>query len=293
MNQWKNSYHLYAWITITGWGLAFVFTRIGLQELSYTTLGLLRNGIASLALIALVFILKIQPFQKKDTGRFILSGGSGFFLFILIFNKGAQTVTAATASVIMATVPIMTALIAWAFYREKLQWFQWVAIVIEVGGIILLTRGQGDLSANHGIIWLLLAALSLSVYNIIQKKLTRTYEPLRVSVYSVLVGTLFFLIFLPSSFPEVKTLTLPLWGIVITLGVVSTAIAYICWAKAFSLAENTSQVSNYMFITPLLATVFGIFLVKEIPDKYFLQGSFVILSGLLLFNKGHLILGKK
>jgi drug/metabolite transporter (DMT)-like permease len=32
------------------------------------------------------------------------------------------------------------------------------------------------------------------------------------------------------------------------LGIFSSAIAYIAWTKAFSLAKQTSQVSNYMFL---------------------------------------------
>lgn len=289
MKTWKNSYHTYAMITIASWGLAFVFSRIALMEIHDTTLGLLRNGIASIALIFVIYLFKIPVFERKDTLKFMLSGATGFFLFLLTYNKGAQFVSAGTSSVVMATVPIFTALMASVLYQEKLRWFQWIAILMMFGGILLLTKGQGGVNANQGIIWLLLASLCLSVYNIIQKRLTKKYSPLQVSVYSILLGTIPFLFFLPRAIPEIKTFSLPLIGIVLTLGLVSSALAYVSWAKAFSLAENTSQVSNYMFITPILATVFGIFIIQEIPDPHFLLSAGVILFGLLLFNKGHLV----
>ncbi len=289
MSRWRSSYHLYAMITIVGWGLAFVFTRLALQELHYTTVGLLRNGIASIALIIMLFFIKVQLFDKKDLKGFILSGTCGFFLFMLTFNKGAQTVTAATSSVIMATVPIITALIASIFYKEKLRWFQWGAIALQFWGIYLLAGGVKNLNANTGILWLLLASFCLSVYNIFQKQLTKKYTSLQVSVYSIFLGTVPFLYFLPASYPEIISMNLVTGLVILTMGVFSSAIAYVSWAKAFSLAENTSQVSNYMFVTPLLATVFGVFILNEIPDKNFLVSSIIILLGLLLFNKGSLI----
>lgn len=293
MKTWKNSYQTYASLTIAAWGLAFVFSRIALQSIHDTTLGLLRNLIASIALIFVIYLLKVRVFERKDLFTFMLSGGTGFFLFMFTFNKGAQSVTAATSSVVLATAPIFTALIARVFYQEKLRWFQWLAILIGFGGILLLAEGQGGLSANQGVIWLLLASLSLSIYNNIQRKLNKKYTSLQVSIYSILFGTLPFLFYLPHAIPEIKTFSLPLIGIVLTLGLLCTAFAYVSWSKAFSLAENTSQVSNYMFVTPILATFFGIILIKEIPDQNFLLSAGIILFALLMFNKGQMVFGPK
>lgn len=285
----KNSYHLYAVITIIGWALAFVLTRYSLAFIQDTSLGFFRNVIASLVLLFAIWWMRLKSFEKKDIFKFICSGASGFFLFMLTFNKGAQSVSAATSSVILATVPIFTALLASVFYQEKLRWFQWLSIGVQFLGMIVLTQDQGGISASQGVIWLLFAALCLSVYNILQKQLTKKYTSLQVSIYSILLGTIPFLFYTPTVLKDLPNFTPFVWIAVITMGVLSSAIAYVSWAKAFSLAENTSQVSNYMFVTPLLATVFGIFLIKEIPDKNFIYGASIIFFGLILFNKGALL----
>lgn len=287
MKSIRNSYHFYAVITIVGWALAFVLTRLALAHIQDISLGYFRNVIASIVLIFVIAFMKLKVFDFKDLLKFIGSGACGFFLFMLTFNKGAQSVTAATSSVVLATVPIFTALLASVFYAEKLKWIQWGAIAIQFVGMIILTNGQGGLSVNTGVFWLLLAALSLSVYNIIQKQLTQKYTSLQVSVYSILLGTLPFLFYTPQIIVDLPNFTPIVWISVIIMGVFSSAIAYISWAKAFSLAEKTSQVSNYMFVTPLLATIFGIFLIQEIPDRNFIIGASVILLGLILFNKGN------
>lgn len=290
MKSIRNSYHLYAFITITGWALAFVLTRYALVYIQDTSVGYLRNIIASFVLLGVIGYMRLKIFDRKDIFSFLLSGASGFFLFMITFNKGAQYVTAATSSVILATVPIFTALLASVFYKERLRWFQWLAIAIQFGGMMVLTKDQGGISANQGVYWLLLAALSLSVYNILQKHLTKKYSSIQVSIFSIIIGAIPFLFYTPSLIADLPNLTPLVWFSVIAMGVFSSAIAYISWAKAFSLAENTSQVSNYMFVTPLLATIIGIVLLGEIPDRNFLIGASIIFLGLILFNKGAQIL---
>ena len=54
---------------------------------------------------------------------------------------------------------------------------------------------------------------------------------------------------------------------VLILGIFSSSIAYIAWAKAISIAEKTTYVSNYMFVTPFLTTILGFIIIGEIPDK--------------------------
>ncbi len=107
----------------------------------------------------------------------------------------------------------------------------------------------------------------------------------QASTYSIFVGTLFLCIFLPSSIEP--TIHAPIEHIiyVLILGVFSSALAYIAWAKAISIAEKTTYVSNYMFVTPFLTTILGFVMMGEIPDKATVLGGIIILIGLFIFNK--------
>lgn len=281
----RKSYHFYAMITILFWAMAFVFTRLGLQYFDVYTLSFLRYLSASLTLVVIIHFIKINKPKKEDIPTFILSGGIGFFIYVILFTKGTGLVTSATGSIVIAMVPVFTAFLASFFYKEKLKLYQWIAIGIEFVGILVLTLMNGTLSINEGIIWLLAAAFCLATYNLLQRKLTKKYTALEASTYSIFIGTLFLCIFLPSSVEP--TLNAPIEQIiyVLILGVFSSALAYIAWAKAISMAEKTTYVSNYMFVTPFLTTVLGFVMMNEVPDKATILGGIIILAGLFLFNK--------
>lgn len=282
----KNSFHIYAMITIVFWSLAYVLTRLTLQYFTAFSLGFLRYFIASCTLVIVAILIKIEFPRKADLPWFMLSGAVGFFLYMITFNKGQETVTASTGSVVIATVPVITALLARFIYKEKLSNFQWIAIAIEFAGVSLLTLMNGVLSINIGLLWLFLAALALSIYNLLQRKLTKTYTALQTSAFSIFFGTILLAVFLPASIREVSHAPAIQLFYISVLGIFSSAIAYAAWSRALAKAKQTSQVSNYMFITPFLTSVLGFLIAGEIPDQSTLVGGTIILLGVFVFNFG-------
>ncbi|MBE6995602.1 MAG: DMT family transporter [Ruminococcaceae bacterium] len=284
--RFKNSFHPYAMVTILFWSLAYVLTRLTLQYFSAFSLGFLRYLTASIALVVVAVVLKLKPPRRRDLPWFLLSGAVGFFVYMIAFNQGQAAVTAATASVVIATTPVITALFARLLYGEKLQPFQWVAILIEFCGVIVLTLMNSTFSVNAGLLWLLLAALALGIYNLLQRKLTQTYSPLQCSTYSIFFGTALLAVFSPAAAREIVRAPAVQFFYLAILGICSSAIAFVAWAKAFSKAKQTSQVSNYMFVTPFLTSILGFLLAGEVPDRATLAGGSIILLGVLLFNFG-------
>lgn len=73
------------------------------------------------ALLVIVMTAKIKAPGKADTKWFLLSEFFVFSLYMIAFNKGCETITAATISVIIATVPVITALLVRVIYGERLS----------------------------------------------------------------------------------------------------------------------------------------------------------------------------
>lgn len=289
--RFKTSFHMDAMITILFWSLAYVLTRLALQYFTPFSLGFLRYFIASCTLLAVALTTKMKLPQKQDLPCFILAGALGFFLYMIAFNQGQRTVTAATGSIVISTVPVLTAFLAQIFYQERLHYIQWLAIVIELIGVTVLTLMDGVLSINTGLFWLFLAVLFLSLYNLLQRKLTKKYTALQTSAYSIFFGTILLALFAPSSIKEASHAPGIQWVYLAVLGICSSAVAYAFWSKAFSKAEQTSQVSNYMFVTPFLTSLLGFLIAGEVPERSSLVGGAIIIAGFFLFIFGEKLYG--
>ena len=113
---------------------------------------------------------------------------------------------AATASILIATAPLITALEARLLFGEKLKGSQWFAILLEFAGVAVLTLLNGDLTVNAGLVWLLLAAFSLSIYNLLQRRLTKTYSAMQTTSYSIFFGTALLAVFAPGAMKELAGL---------------------------------------------------------------------------------------
>lgn len=287
----KNDFHIYAMITILFWSLAYVFTRLALQYFTSFSLGFLRYFIASCTLLIVAIITKIKLPHKKDLPSFMLAGTLGFFFYMIAFNQGQKTVTASTGSIVISAVPVLTALIARVVNKESLSSFQWLAISIEFAGVAILTLIDGILSINIGLLWLFLAALALSFYNLLQRKLTKKYTALQTSAFSIFFGTILLAVYSPASVREVSNAPAIQWFYLAILGIFSSAIAYVAWSTAFAKAKQTSQVSNYMFITPFLTSILGFIIADELPEPSTLVGGGIILLGVFIFNFGDKLYG--
>lgn len=288
--NFKNSFHPYAIITIIFWSFAFVFTRLTLQYFSAFSLGFLRYLIASLALVVIAVFTKMKLPEIKDIPLFLAAGFMGFFLYITVFNIGMLSVSSATSSIIIATAPLITAVLSRIVYHEKLKAYQWAAFLVEFFGVVVLTLMNSTFSVNTRLLWLLLASFSFSVYNLLQRKLTQKYSALQATTFNIFSGTCMLAVFAPTAIKEIAAAPPIQFFYLTALGLGSSAIAYVAWAKAFSKAKNTSHVSNYMFITPFLTSILGFVVGGEVLSSATVIGGGIILIGVSIFNFGGTLL---
>ncbi len=279
-----NKYWFYAAVTILCWGVGNVLTRVALWDFSPFSVGFLRYLLASAILLGIVFIKKLNPPKRELLPWFILSGFCGFSFYMVAYNIGYMTVTAATGSAVSAVIPPMTALVARFCRGEKLWTRPGAARSLHGGGLLYIAFSGGAMAINRGVVWMVISAVSLAIYNFLQRKLSQSCPQLQCSIYSIFFGMVMLTPFSPKAFAEVGRACTESVLSVLFLGVFSSAVGFLCWTKAFSLADNASQVSNFMFFTPLVSAAVEIVLLKDIPSHSVIVGGAVILVGALIFN---------
>ncbi|MBP2033595.1 drug/metabolite transporter (DMT)-like permease [Clostridium algifaecis] len=275
----------YAFITVILWASAFVFTKVAFVSFTPEALGSVRYLFASIFLLVFAIIKKISLPKPKDIPMFFLTGLLGFALYVYAFNKGSVTVTASTASVLTSTAPIITAILAVIFYKERINKICWIAIALEFLGIIIIALNDGIFSINKGVEWILTAAFCISLYNIIQRKLLKEYTPLESTTYSIFAGTILLTVFLKDGLAQLWAAPMLQIVNVICLGFLPGAIAYLFWVTAISKAKKVTTVTNFMFITPLLSTIMGLIVIKEVPSHVTIIGGCIIIGASILFQK--------
>lgn len=279
--------HLFAGTTILLWSTAFPVTRIVGNAIPPAELGAIRCVAAAvfLCLIGAVHHIR-RPKSIGDCCLLALAGAMGFGFYMIFFNTGMQTLTSATSSLVIATTPVMTALAASRLYNERLSRVGYLAIASAFIGVMILLLWNGVLSINVGVIWTFGAAILFCGYNLLNRKLQAMgYSSMEIMTYAMISAAVILTIAAPHSFAGLRQAGLRDALLAIYLGIAVSAAGYFLWAKAFEKADHTSDVTNYMFLTPLVTTVLGFIMLKEIPDPGTVIGGSMIIASVLIFNK--------
>lgn len=281
-------------LCIIVWALAFPLIKLALYDLSFVTLTIIRFMIVCLASIGLImsFPKKFSPLYKKDVIPIFLLGVFGVMVYHFGLNYGQQYVSAGASSLIIATIPIFSVVLAVVFLKERLTTTKIFGIILALVGVMIISLwGTAEISLEitylSGALAILVAAVMGSLYTIAGKKLLVRYNPLSLTLYAMLLGSLIlFPIALrtPTFLSELKIMSATSWFAVLFLGLCSTVIGYVLWYVALQ-KKQASEVSTYLYGIPLLSTIISYNIFRDqITVLFFIGGVFVI-SGLILVNK--------
>lgn len=271
-------------VTLLCWASAFAGIRASLAAYTPGQVALLRFLIASAVLAVYAVLTRMHLPKKQDLGAIAIIGFLGVTAYHLLLNYGELTVTAGAASLLVNTAPIFTALLAIAFLGERLTLRRWVGIAVSFTGVVLIAGGEAKgLSFDFGAWLILLSAVCISGYIILQKPYLKKYSALQLTTYIIWAGTIFLLPFLPSLMKTLPTAPLSPTIAVVYLGVFPSAIAYATWA--YILAQiPASRAASLLYLVPVLAIIVAWVWLAEIPTVSSLMGGAIVLSGVVLVN---------
>nr|WP_314277034.1 DMT family transporter [uncultured Peptostreptococcus sp.] len=285
MNK-KLKVNLLGLTTILFWSLAFPFSKLAMQYFTPFSLGFLRVCIATIVLIIIGFYNKIRKPKIKDLGLLFLSAACGFGIYLFVFNKGIQTISSASSSIIIALTPILTAIESSKIYGEKINKLGWFSMLTAFVGVLIMMLWDGVFSIDTGILWTLCASILFSVYNNLNRHLSmKGYRGIEIVTYSMAFSILILSPFYKDAYTEIMVAPVKYIGVLLILSIFSSAIAYFLWSIALTIADNTSEVANYSFLTPFFATILGNIILGELPNTGTLIGGLIIILSMVVFSK--------
>lgn len=268
--------------TILIWGTAFPAIRMGLESYTPEHLTLLRLLIASFILLLFSFIYKLRLPDLKDILAFFIFGALGFTIYHIALNYGEKTVNAGSASLIISVTPIVTAILASVFLNEKMKLNGWIGGVMSFAGIALISFSQGDaIQLNSGGLFILLAAISESLFFVFQTSYLKKYGFLPFTIYTILSSTICMLIFLPGVYQEILAAPLEVNLSVIYLGVFPTVLPYIALAYIISRA-GASEATSSLYLTPITACFIAWIWLGEVPTLVSIIGGVITILGIVI-----------
>lgn len=235
------------------------------------------------------FIFFFQKIELKDILRFAICGLFGVAINQLFFFEGLNLTTPINAAIVMTTNPILVMLLSFIIVKEAISFRKILGITLGFIGAstLILSDGAIDLSSNNstGNLFVFINATSYGLYLVIVKPLLNKYHPLTVLFYVFAFGLLFVLPFGFDDLTNVKWRTIPvnIYLEIIFVVVCTTFIAYLLNSSALK-TLTASTVSIYIYLQPILASLFAIFLCADFLDEKKIIASVLIFSGVYLVS---------
>jgi drug/metabolite transporter (DMT)-like permease len=209
-----------------------------------------------------ILLFRFQKVAKKDLITLAICGFFGVGMNQLLFFNGLMRTSPLNASIIMTMTPIIVFILSIIILKEKSTKIKVIGIGLGAFGSIsltLLSKQAVSDSSSLGDLFILLNAISYSIYLVLVKPLMVKYKPITVISWVFTFGFIFVLIW-PFSIPEFSVIDWPTmptdipWRILfVVIGV--TFLPYLL--MVFAMKDVTPSVaSSYIYFQPVLAGIF-------------------------------------
>jgi drug/metabolite transporter (DMT)-like permease len=269
------------------WGMSFIWTTIVFKYYQPITTIFIRLVLSSILLFAFIRLSgRTERIRKEDCRLFLISSLMNPFFYFLGENFGLKYSTPTISAVVIATIPLFTAVVAYFTLKEHLTWHTVTGILLSFLGIVVMLVNR-DLSLNaspRGILLLFFAVFSAVGYSILLKKLASRYSPLMIIAVQNLIGVVFFLpFFLIFDFRHFLTVvpTSELVTALLCLSVFASSIAFVLFTIGVR-EIGVSRANVFSNTIPVFTAVFSFFLLSEQFNINKVAGMMIVIFGVLL-----------
>lgn len=272
------------------WATMGIFVRhlnaIGLASMEIVEARSMLTVVIMLLALA-VFRRDLLKVRAKDLWCFAGGGIISIILFNYCYFQTIQLASLSTAAILLYTSPIFVLLLSVPLFGEKLTRRKLICLAMAFGGCALASGlASGGMALSPQVLLFGLGSgFGYGLYSIFSRfALQRGYHPITITAYVFLFAAIGGVPL--TDFGQILQVAGEGMGNVLYLLLytfVTTIVPYIAYTSGLQHVEN-GVAAVLACIEPVMATVFGIFVFREIPDVLGWAGIVLVMTALVLLN---------
>lgn len=275
------------------WAGNFVVGR-GMHELiNPWALTLLRWSLAALLLAPWALPIVMREKTALWHARWPLLGLSvtGVVLFQAVLYEALRTTPALNSAVILAIMPIVIPVVAFAMFRDRLSVAQALGIAISIiGALFVVSRGDpADILGLHlrfGDLLVLACVVFWSFYSNFIKLVPKGLSPIGVLWISAVIGIVI-LIPVAAFKMQVRPPFAFTPDVLAGIGYVAVGpsiIAFLCWNVGVA-GVGATKAGLFIHLIPVFTVVLATTLLGETLEVYHVIGAAIVALGIILVSR--------
>ena len=294
--RWKSEAQLLFVVLV--WGSNFVVVKLVLDVMDPHVMNIFR------ILSAGLFLGFVHYKRQRSRGQtffepirqfpfeLIRIGLIGSVFYQIAFILGIDHTTAGSAALIMASIPLWTALLSALLLKERLTRVIWMGLLLSISGtlVVVLSGNQNvDLGSEYllGNVIILGAALLWGTNTVYTKSLVDRVTPVGIATLGLIV-----------SIPFLAAVSIPFWDsmdwsrvnwyvwvAILFSGGLSTGIAVALWNSAVKVM-GPSHTAAFQNLVPVVALITALVVLDEAILLAQIVGGTLTIGGLIVMRHG-------
>jgi drug/metabolite transporter (DMT)-like permease len=265
-------------------GMAAAVTRYAVTSIDPVWISTFRFGIGFLLLLPFALATRSRWPRNADL---IATAALGFMFYggyFVAYARALTFTTAARGALGVATLPVLTMLVAAALGKERLTLRKSLGVLIALGGVTLAMTtdlSSAPLGAWQGDTMMIAAMLSMSVYTIYSRPLMARSSAISYACAGMAAGAALNATIASSNngWTVLQTMGTSQWAAALFLGVVPGALGFFLWAYAVQRTTPTRAAAT-ITVSPISAGALAALLVSEPFGIGLMVGAVAVAAGI-------------
>ena len=276
-------------LTVLIWAVNFSVVKAVLAHIPPLAFNTVRLVGSSALLMAFTLVDKPRPMSRGDLPKLLVLALVGHTLYQFTFVFGIDRTSASNSALLISVTPVAVALLGHVTGQERASSLTWIGVAASILGVYLVIDPSSPTGSLVGDLLIVASSICWAFYTVGSKSLLGRLGPLRLSAYTMALGSLFYI---PFGIPSL--LSIPFEQIPWTawLGtafsfVFALSAAYFFWYYAVSRVGAT-RTAIYSNLTPVAGLVIAWLTLGESVLVRQIIGTTVILLGVYLVRQSRI-----